>query len=44
MDGVPYSEYILMDEGGALSVLPYGDPEVYATAMGLRLEVMPMGE
>lgn len=44
VDGEPYSEYILMDEDGALSDLMYGDPEDYAIAMGLRLEVMPMGE
>ena len=38
------ADEVLASQGGALSVLPYGDPEVYATAMGLRLEVMPMGE
>ena len=44
VDGAPYSGYILMDEDGDLSDLLYDDPEVHATAMGLRLEVMPMGE
>ena len=44
VDGVLYSGCILMDEDGALSDLPYDDPEVYAMAMGLRLEVMPMSE
>lgn len=44
VDWEPYSGYILMDEDGALSDLPYDDPEDYAIAMGLRLEVMPMGE
>lgn len=44
VDGELYSGYILMDEDGTLSDLSYGDPEVYATAMGLRLEVMLMGD
>ena len=44
VDGDVYSGYILMDEDGGLTDLPYGDPEVYADAMGLRLEVLPMGE
>lgn len=44
VDGMFYSDYILMDEDGTLSDVQYDDPEIYATAMGLRLEVMPMGE
>lgn len=37
-----YSSYILRDEDGCISDLPYGDPHDYAIAMDLECELMPM--
>ena len=37
-----YSSYILRDEDGVISDLPYGDPYDYAIAMDLRCELLPM--
>ena len=42
VDREHFSSYILRDEDGCLSDLPYGDPHDYAIAMDLRCELLPM--
>lgn len=44
VDRVRYDGYILRDEDGTLSELPYDDPQVYATAMGLDVKAVPLAE
>lgn len=41
VDGVPHDGYILRVGDGTLFDLPYDDPQVYATAMGLDVKVVP---
>lgn len=44
VDREPYSGYILEDDCGSISELPYGDPHDYAIAMDWRCELLPVGE
>lgn len=44
VDREHYSSYILRDEDGCISDLPYGDPHDYAIAMDLECELLPVSE
>lgn len=44
VDREHYSSYILRDEDGCLSDLPYGHPRDYAIAMGWRCDLLPVSE